>query len=276
MVYGREIDGRELNFEASGALLDASLVMRDRETDSWWSIMSSDAIGGPLDGADLEELPFGTKIRWGEWRQLHPDTLVLSVDGREHVESNPYDNYFASDGTFRGLEIDDDRLAPKEPIYSFRLGGRPFAVPHRAVEGGATFAVGDRQLLFFRRPGAEPLASTEAWAIPAGVEGPVEEMVQAQRCAGGRQPPRGVRHLPVHVGRSQPRDRASRLTTVTPPRSPSRHPRRRAHSKRLCRSVSASIRSRRTDTPRPGMERGTVTRPSALIVHSGSTMSSAQ
>ena len=30
--------------------MDASLVMRDRETDSWWSIMTSDAIGGELDG----------------------------------------------------------------------------------------------------------------------------------------------------------------------------------------------------------------------------------
>ena len=43
----------ELNFEASGALLDASLVMRDRETDSWWSIMTSDAIGGDLGVAAL-------------------------------------------------------------------------------------------------------------------------------------------------------------------------------------------------------------------------------
>ena len=34
MVYGRNVAGTELNFEASGALLDASLVMRDRETDS--------------------------------------------------------------------------------------------------------------------------------------------------------------------------------------------------------------------------------------------------
>ena len=182
MVYGREIDGRELHFEASGALLDASLVMRDRETDSWWSIMTSDAIGGPLEGADLEELPYGTKVRWGEWRRLHPDSLVLSVDGREHVDTNPYDDYFASGGTFRGLAVDDERLPAKEPIYSFRLDGRPFAVPHRAAEGGAAFAVGDRRLLFFRRPGAEPLASTEAWIVPSGtVEGDGMELVRRVR-----------------------------------------------------------------------------------------------
>ena len=33
--------------------MKASLVMRDRETDSWWSIMTSTAIGGALQGAEL-------------------------------------------------------------------------------------------------------------------------------------------------------------------------------------------------------------------------------
>ncbi len=65
--------------------------MRDRETDSWWSIMTSRAIGGPLDGAQLVELPVSTKSTWGQWRRAHPRTLVLSVDGVEYVESNPFD-----------------------------------------------------------------------------------------------------------------------------------------------------------------------------------------
>ena len=84
-MYDRKVAGRTLNFEASGALKDASLVMRDRETDSWWSIMTSDAIGGALDGADLEELPYGEKATWGDWKRRHPETTVLSVDGVEHV-----------------------------------------------------------------------------------------------------------------------------------------------------------------------------------------------
>ena len=80
--------------------MDASLVMRDRETDSWWSIMTSDAIGGELDGTDLVELPRGEKVTWKDWRGRHPGTLVLSVEGEEHVENNPYDNYFTSESTF--------------------------------------------------------------------------------------------------------------------------------------------------------------------------------
>ncbi len=93
--------------------------MRDRETDSWWSIMTSTAIGGELEGEQLVELPISEKATWGDWSARYPDTLVLSIDGEEHVPENRYDNYFASDGTFRDLEIDDNRLPPKAPIFSF-------------------------------------------------------------------------------------------------------------------------------------------------------------
>ncbi len=75
-MYDREYGDRELNFEASGALWQASLVMRDRETDSWWSIMTSAAIGGELDGTDLVELPYGEKTTWGKWRKRYPDTAT--------------------------------------------------------------------------------------------------------------------------------------------------------------------------------------------------------
>ena len=170
MVYDRTVGNEEFSFEASGALLDASLVMRDRETDSWWSIMTSDAIGGELDGTDLVELPRGEKTTWQEWRWQHPDTLVLSVQGEEHIENNPYDNYFASEGTFRDLEIDDRRLAPKDSIYSFWWGDEPYAVPHAAFVGGKVLVVdgwGDQRLFLYRGEGASIFESSQAWVVPA-------------------------------------------------------------------------------------------------------------
>lgn len=150
--------------------MDASLVMRDRETDSWWSIMTSDAIGGELDGADLVVLPQGEKATWRDWRKRHPETLVLSVDGAEHIDNNPYDNYFASDSTFRDLEIDDHRLAPKEPIYSFWWADEPYAVPHSAFAGGKILEVdgwNDKRLLLYRGKKASIFESTRGWVVPA-------------------------------------------------------------------------------------------------------------
>ena len=171
MVYGRRHGSRELNFEASGGLLEASLVMRDRETDSWWSIMTSTAIGGQLEGADLEELPLGEKTTWGDWKQRYPHTRILSVDGQEHDLNNPYDNYFGSEGTFRDLQVSDQRLAAKAPIFSFWHDGRPFAVPHEAFAGGAIFTLADGTRIFLRRDAkASVFASTDAYRLDETVD----------------------------------------------------------------------------------------------------------
>lgn len=156
-----------MNFEASGALLQASLVMRDRETDSWWSIMTSNAIGGELKGSDLVELPYGEKMTWGEWVERHPDTKILSVDGIEHEAINPYDRYFSSDGTFRGLRIDDQRLPPKESIFSFWLSDKPYAAAHRSFEQGHLFEVDGGGVLLYRPKDASIFASSEALWVDA-------------------------------------------------------------------------------------------------------------
>jgi len=157
----------ELNFEASGALMKASLVMRDRETDSWWSIMTSQALAGEMEGAELVELPFGEKTTWGAWRAQHPETEILSVDGREHEPQDSYSDYFASDRTFRDLEIGDKRLPPKEPVYAFWLDGRPHAVAQKLAEGGRFFALdkGGRVFLY-REEGAAIFASTLGFLAP--------------------------------------------------------------------------------------------------------------
>ena len=78
-MYDRNYDGKTLSFEPSGGLMNASLVMQDRETDTFWSIMSGKAEAGALDGTALIELPVSEKMSWAEWRARHPDTLVLSV-----------------------------------------------------------------------------------------------------------------------------------------------------------------------------------------------------
>ncbi len=162
-MYGRDYQGRELHFEPSGGLLYSALVMQDKETDSYWSIMTGDALAGDLRGEALQELPLGEKVQWGKWRRRHPDTLVLSVDGREHIENNPYDNYVSSDSIFRGAEARDVRFRGKQPIFSFRLNGKPYAVPFEDFAGGATFRVGGIQIFLYRPKDAAVFYSTAAY-----------------------------------------------------------------------------------------------------------------
>ena len=166
VVYGREYNGEILSFEASGALWEASLVMRDRETDSWWSIITGDAVGGELAGRKLDELPVSEKVRWGEWKARYPETLVLSVDGEEHDPRNPYAGYFRSERTFQRIEAKDPRLPAKEPVFAFEMDGARCAVPHAAIEGGAVAVFGSETVFIYRREGADVFESSHAWVAP--------------------------------------------------------------------------------------------------------------
>jgi hypothetical protein len=167
-VYDREYAGKTVNFEASGGLLHSSLVMQDRETDTYWSIMKGEAIGGELKGEPLVELPVGSKMQWKDWVQLHPDTLILSVRGREDVPVNPYDDYFQDNDGFRGTRAKDSRLETKDPIYAFQYGGKPYAVPVRVVEDGKVFGLSTGEKLFFYRPKNAPLFQSTAAFVSRG------------------------------------------------------------------------------------------------------------
>ena len=166
-MYGRKYGGRELRFEPSGGLIHAALVMRDRETGSYWPIMTARAESGSLKGTPLQEQPVSAKMPWGEWKRLHPDTGVLSVDGVEHVDSSPYDRYFASDSGYRNAIAKDKRLATKEPVWAFELAGRRFAVPFRTFEGGRAFSLAGQWIFLYRPKGASVYASTQAWISAA-------------------------------------------------------------------------------------------------------------
>jgi hypothetical protein len=93
------------------------------------------------------------------------------VAGQEHVENNPYDNYFASDSGFRDLAARDQRLGTKEPIYSFQIGAGKYAVPFSAFEGGAVVRAGGRAVFLYRPADVAVFYSTLAFQ---GAEGAFE------------------------------------------------------------------------------------------------------
>jgi len=167
-VYGRTYGGRELRFEPSGGLLHSALVMQDKETDSYWSLMTGSAIAGEYRGTRLHQLPIGVKVQWKDWLAAHPETRVLSVGGVTHVEKNAYDSYIRSGSGFRRTEARDGRLATKEPVYAFQLGGAKYAVPFRAFTEGGLFEVSGRSIFLYRSREAALYYSTRAFSAPAG------------------------------------------------------------------------------------------------------------
>ncbi len=179
-MYDRNYAGQTLNFEPSGGLLNASLVMQDKQTDTYWSIMSGQAVAGELSGTALVELPVSSKMTWAEWYAKHPDTLVLSVtqrtdDGETITLQDPgsdrYGRYWSDPSGFRGIEAEDDRLDTKEQIHAFLHDGIAYATALKRVIGGKTFELHDGTKVFiFREVSDQMFRGSAAFVSPAGFE----------------------------------------------------------------------------------------------------------
>jgi hypothetical protein len=172
-AYHRRMGERVLRLEASGALLHGTIVLRDLETKSSWSLLAARAIGGELEGTPLVELSGSRKATWKEWYAQHPSTKVWSVEGRTFGEKKPSaESFLSAIPEGEGVELDDDRLSPAEPIFAFRASGASFAVTHRNIEGGLTLStepddgVGDTRVFLLRTAQSPPLESTRAYRFP--------------------------------------------------------------------------------------------------------------
>ncbi len=104
------------------------LIMYDRETESLWSHILGQAIGGEFQGTQLNFIP-ALHTEWQNWKELHPDTMVISpgLYGRD-----PYESYYISAsegvigrGPIRGGGPDrGDDIHPKEYVIGVRLDGQ--------------------------------------------------------------------------------------------------------------------------------------------------------
>ncbi len=113
-VLDRRAAGRTLTFESSGAIWRGVLVLRDRETGTYWAPASGRALSGTLAGEALAVIPAAVTTAEA-WRELYPSTLCLetgeltavslrlrlyAVSGREgHSAGKTKDSRFAPKAT---------------------------------------------------------------------------------------------------------------------------------------------------------------------------------
>ncbi|HUU47506.1 MAG TPA: DUF3179 domain-containing protein [Nitrosopumilaceae archaeon] len=119
-VFHRVINGTEVEFGTSGKLYNSNLLMYDRWTESYWSQGLGIAVTGELTGMKLTTIPFDV-ITWGDWKKLHPNTLVLTTD-TGHLRSyatDPYGDYYTNPRIIFPVDNDDSRMHPKEIILGF-------------------------------------------------------------------------------------------------------------------------------------------------------------
>lgn len=134
-VFERVINNQEVEFGTSGKLYNSNLVMYDRLTDSYWSQALGKAIKGELTGSELKIIPFDV-ISWNNWKNLHPNTLVLTTD-TGHLRSygvDPYGDYYTDKRIVFPVENNDARLHPKEIILGLHEGNSYKAYKQEDVE----------------------------------------------------------------------------------------------------------------------------------------------
>ncbi|MGH2655760.1 MAG: DUF3179 domain-containing protein [Actinomycetota bacterium] len=157
------IDGALLDFGTSGRLFHSNLVMYDRQTGTYWSQATLEAIVGPLAGRRLEFLP-AQIVSWGDWRAAHPSGRVLSQDtGFDRAYGqNPYQGYDSpgNDDPFLFAGDPDPRLHATAHVLGVDASGRQVAFPYeelarQAVDGfsAAQTRVGGQDVVVFWKQG---------------------------------------------------------------------------------------------------------------------------
>lgn len=81
-MYARKIGDKKFTFDFAEGLVKNNLLIVDRETNSIWSQLDSKAISGPMKDTPLEVVP-SMQTTWKHWRELHPDTEVMFVEGEK-------------------------------------------------------------------------------------------------------------------------------------------------------------------------------------------------
>ena len=106
--------------------------MYDDETKSLWSTLQGEPVVGPLvdKGIKLKRFYCVTST-WGQWKQTHPDTTVLSLNtghDRNYDEGVAYREYFATDELMFSTSKSDGRLLNKDEVLALREGADQLAI----------------------------------------------------------------------------------------------------------------------------------------------------
>ena len=177
IAYVRQatIDGVDavLDFGTSGALLNSSLVMYDRQTESLWSHFTAQAIVGMLAGQQLEVLAT-TTTSWAEFVRAYPGGLVLSqTTGYDRSYGrNPYPGYDdAGTSPFLYEGVVDGRLLAKQRVLLLRddAGSIVISLDVLSKERVVGLELDDKPIVALHAPGTASSLDTRTLADGADV-----------------------------------------------------------------------------------------------------------
>ena len=156
MVYDPIIEGRRYHFSVSGLLYKRNALFYDRETQSLWSQLLSQAVTGPMTGTRLRLLP-AENTTWEAWKAEHAETRVLSlVTGYDFdYGHDPYAAYPLDRS--RALLVAGGGLIQIYPFSELRNAGAPLV---KDINGEHVTIVFDRKTETARVESARSAAVT--------------------------------------------------------------------------------------------------------------------
>jgi len=139
VAFSRWVNNEIVEFGVSGILHNSDLVLFDRHSKTLWQQITGVAFAGPLRGQQLVSVPL-RMTDWQSWRNMHPDSLVLSLDTgfEKEYDTDHYVDYRGSERLFAGGKI-DPRLHPKRVVYGFEVDGGAIAFDAELLTGNELF-----------------------------------------------------------------------------------------------------------------------------------------
>ncbi len=103
-VFGREIEGEEVELGVSGLLYNSNTLLYNRrigaETTPLWTQLDGRPVAGPAPGSQpLLPLRHAHLTTWADWHARHPETAILAPlpEMKMLYKRDPYHSYFGSD-----------------------------------------------------------------------------------------------------------------------------------------------------------------------------------
>jgi len=173
------VDGQRLRFRPVGHY-NGTILTSDYQTDSYWSPFTGRCLSGRLKGRQLSHYPL-SQCNWGDWKQLHPDTLVpwAVAEMREgHGAGHVPGAGDIGPGFSRTLVHPlDHRLTLTEMVLGVKGAGAGRAYPMAALSRAGTVLhdrLGDRDIAILHLPG-----TNHALAFAAELDGQPLRLEQA-------------------------------------------------------------------------------------------------
>src|SRR5690606_17376415 len=126
----REVNEEVLTFGNTGNLRHSTLIMWDRQTQSWWQQFSGEAIVGTYTGTRLRIIP-SILTSYGDFATRYPEGEVLSRETgfTRPYRTNPYERYSSSSRPFLFEGELDPRLPATHQVLAGVIEGLPVAYP---------------------------------------------------------------------------------------------------------------------------------------------------